>query len=236
MKKGEFTAEKWRIPQKSHFVALILSKPIPFVKVVISIKRILPLLLIVLVMISSMASSVFAAESYQFAYDASYGMSYVGVDIPEGRYYASLMYDGILVFKTGAFRVTFTESNDQTIFVQDLVFIKIDDSSVAQTYRLALGKRPAYPGITGGYLYFGNNDVLTDEDLTLVLTEIPAVKRTMVGSISEALTNTINWSSAVVNSLMSGDLSPLLAVFALPIAIAAMFFAVKVLRSFAWGS
>lgn len=54
--------------------------------------------------------------------------------------------------------------------------------------------------------------------------------------IGSGVTNMLQWLGDVVQSVFSGDLAPLLPVFALAIASTCVMFGVKILRSFTYGA
>lgn len=60
----------------------------------------------------------------------------------------------------------------------------------------------------------------------------------MIAEVTTALGTVIDWVGTVVGSLTgeAGELSALLPLWAVGVAISALLFGVKVLRSFAWGN
>lgn len=60
----------------------------------------------------------------------------------------------------------------------------------------------------------------------------------MMAAVTNALTTVISWVGTVVTSLTSeaGELSALLPLMAIGIAISALMLGVKAIKSFAWGS
>ena len=60
----------------------------------------------------------------------------------------------------------------------------------------------------------------------------------MIEAIGTALNTVIGWVGTVITSLtaQSGGLSPLLPLFAVGIAVSALLFGIRAIRSFAWGA
>lgn len=60
----------------------------------------------------------------------------------------------------------------------------------------------------------------------------------MVNAVTSALSTVIDWVGTVITALTSsnGELSGLLPLFAIGIAISALLLGVKVIRSFTWGN
>lgn len=60
----------------------------------------------------------------------------------------------------------------------------------------------------------------------------------MVAAITEALSTVIGWVGTVITAMTSetGELAPLLPLLAIGIGISALFLAVKVFKSFTWGT
>ena len=65
-----------------------------------------------------------------------------------------------------------------------------------------------------------------------------AVTNTMMNAVTTALGTVIDWVGTVVTSLTSesGELSPLLPLLAVGIAISALMLGVKAIKSFTWGT
>lgn len=55
-------------------------------------------------------------------------------------------------------------------------------------------------------------------------------------AVGSALTEVISWVGTVITALLSGDLSALLPLFAIGIAISALLLGVKIIKTFIWGS
>lgn len=58
----------------------------------------------------------------------------------------------------------------------------------------------------------------------------------MMAAVTEALTTVINWCGTVVTAVLSGELSALLPLLAVGVAISALMLGVKCIKSFAWGT
>ena len=60
----------------------------------------------------------------------------------------------------------------------------------------------------------------------------------MLEAVTSALTTVIGWVGSVVTAMISenGALAPLLPLFAIGIAISALLFGIKAIRSVTWGS
>ncbi len=60
----------------------------------------------------------------------------------------------------------------------------------------------------------------------------------MMAAVTAALTNVISWVGTVVSALLDtdGQLAALLPLMALGISISVLLFAVKAIKSFAWGT
>lgn len=64
------------------------------------------------------------------------------------------------------------------------------------------------------------------------------VKNIMLEAVTTALGTVLDWVGTVINSLVGtdGELSSLLPLFAIGVAISALLLGVKVIKSFIWGS
>lgn len=58
----------------------------------------------------------------------------------------------------------------------------------------------------------------------------------MMGAVTSALTTVISWCGTVVTAVLSGELSELLPLLAVGVAISALMLGVKCIKSFAWGT
>lgn len=58
----------------------------------------------------------------------------------------------------------------------------------------------------------------------------------MMAAVTSALTTVINWCGTVVSAVLSGELSELLPLLAVGVAISALMLGVKCIKSFAWGT
>lgn len=58
----------------------------------------------------------------------------------------------------------------------------------------------------------------------------------MMASVTTALTTVISWCGTVVDAVLSGELSELLPLLAVGVAISALMLGVKCIKSFAWGT
>lgn len=58
----------------------------------------------------------------------------------------------------------------------------------------------------------------------------------MMSAVTSALTTVINWCGTVVTAVLSGELSELLPLLAVGVAISALMLGVKCIKSFAWGT
>lgn len=60
----------------------------------------------------------------------------------------------------------------------------------------------------------------------------------MISAVTDALTTVISWVGTVITAVVgdSGQLSELLPLFAIGVAISALLLGVKVIRSFTWGA
>lgn len=59
---------------------------------------------------------------------------------------------------------------------------------------------------------------------------------TMMAAVTEALGTVIEWCGTVVTAVLSGELSALLPLLAVGVAISALMLGVKCIKSFAWGT
>lgn len=57
-----------------------------------------------------------------------------------------------------------------------------------------------------------------------------------MSAITDGLDTVLTWIGSVVTSLLSGELSALLPLFAIGIIVSVIMLGVKVLRSFTWGA
>ena len=58
----------------------------------------------------------------------------------------------------------------------------------------------------------------------------------MMAAVTDALTVVLGWCGTVVDAVLSGELSALLPLLAVGVAISAIMFGVKCIKSFAWGT
>ena len=58
----------------------------------------------------------------------------------------------------------------------------------------------------------------------------------MMSAVTEALSTVISWCGTVVTAVLSGELSALLPLLAVGVAISALMLGVKCIKSFAWGT
>ena len=58
----------------------------------------------------------------------------------------------------------------------------------------------------------------------------------MLDAVSSGLGSVIGWVGDVISAMLSGELSALLPLFAIGVAISALLLGVKVIKSFVWGS
>lgn len=60
----------------------------------------------------------------------------------------------------------------------------------------------------------------------------------MLAAVTSAITDVLGWCGTVISSLLgtSGELAPLLPLFAVGVAISAIMLGVKVIKGFIWGS
>lgn len=58
----------------------------------------------------------------------------------------------------------------------------------------------------------------------------------MMSAVTSALTTVISWCGTVVSAVLSGELSELLPLLAVGVAISALMLGVKCIKSFAWGT
>lgn len=58
----------------------------------------------------------------------------------------------------------------------------------------------------------------------------------MMAAVGTALTTVIGWCGTVVDAILSGELSELLPLLAVGVAISALMLGVKCIKSFAWGT
>ncbi len=59
---------------------------------------------------------------------------------------------------------------------------------------------------------------------------------TLLGAVTDALGTVIGWVGTTVTALLSGQLSSLLPLFAIGIAVSALMLGVKAIKSFVWGA
>lgn len=57
-----------------------------------------------------------------------------------------------------------------------------------------------------------------------------------MGAISDALGQVIGWIGEVITSLLTGELSALLPLFAIGIVVSVIMLGTRVIRSFTWGA
>lgn len=57
-----------------------------------------------------------------------------------------------------------------------------------------------------------------------------------MGAITEALGQVIGWIGEVISSLLTGELSALLPLFAIGIVVSVIMLGTRVIRSFTWGA
>ena len=57
-----------------------------------------------------------------------------------------------------------------------------------------------------------------------------------MNAVTEALGEVMSWAGAVIDGLLTGELSALLPLFAIGIAISALMLGVKIIKSFIWGA
>lgn len=55
-------------------------------------------------------------------------------------------------------------------------------------------------------------------------------------AVTTGLSSVMGWVGDVITGMLSGELSPLLPLFAIGIAISALLLGVKIIKSFVWGS
>ena len=55
-------------------------------------------------------------------------------------------------------------------------------------------------------------------------------------AVTDALGEVMSWAGAVIDGLLTGELSALLPLFAIGIAISALMLGVKIIKSFVWGA
>lgn len=60
--------------------------------------------------------------------------------------------------------------------------------------------------------------------------------KSMMAAVTAALSTVISWCGTVVTAVLSGELSELLPLLALGVAISALMLGVKCIKSFAWGT
>ena len=60
----------------------------------------------------------------------------------------------------------------------------------------------------------------------------------MLAAVTSAITTVLSWCGTVISSLLetTGDLYPLLPLFAVGVAISAVMLGIKVIRGFIWGN
>lgn len=57
-----------------------------------------------------------------------------------------------------------------------------------------------------------------------------------MSAVTDALGSVLDWVGDVITALLSGELAPLLPLFAIGIAISALLLGVKIIKTFIWGS
>lgn len=57
-----------------------------------------------------------------------------------------------------------------------------------------------------------------------------------MSAVTSALTQVMTWAGSVIDGLLTGELSALLPLFAIGIAISALMLGVKIIKSFIWGA
>lgn len=65
---------------------------------------------------------------------------------------------------------------------------------------------------------------------------LQATATTFMEAISSALDEVIGWIGTVITSLLTGELSALLPLFAIGIVVSVIMLGTKVIRSFTWGA
>lgn len=70
----------------------------------------------------------------------------------------------------------------------------------------------------------------------MVMLTATAEGASMMSAVTSALTTVIGWCGTVVTAVLSGELSELLPLLAVGVAISALMLGVKCIKSFAWGT
>lgn len=70
----------------------------------------------------------------------------------------------------------------------------------------------------------------------MVMLTATAEGTNMMAAVTSALTQVISWCGTVVTAVLSGELSELLPLLAVGVAISALMLGVKCIKSFAWGT
>lgn len=142
-------------------------------------------------------------------------------------------YDGISYTSTQPFYLTRLIAGDALVIpveltggnVTDVVNIDITCQGTSDTFVLASG-------------YWGNgididSVILSEADISVDSNETSSG---FIASVELSLDVVIDWVGKVVNALVTGPLTPLLAVLAVPISVTALVFSIKAIRRTSWGA
>lgn len=195
-------------------------------------KRILPLLLCVLLLIPVLAVTVSADTSYSFEYQYvemldEWYFVYPGI-LPDGEYNITFYGQSTSMVTKAPFSVKFEWMEDRgtqllvslgtTTLVQFPSEITVDVSLVQLS----------------GHTYLMGELEELDADVRILFSRAGS-DDTPVASVSDSLNTAIEWVGTVTTSLLSGELNGLLLLAAIPIAITVVMLSIKFIRKNSWG-
>lgn len=201
---------------------------------------------IVLIIVLAMAISCLACPAYAI-------FPGTGDDLGEDLLPENVTFNETTIAESGYFIVTF-ECEDGITYVSDPVYMEGTDT-------LATGKYASYEVTfrVGGETYYTAIETIQGSYIVLLLfngfsgnptlaavvgeTEPPATEPPADGTyddiftpVTDGLTSVIRLLGTVTTSLISGELSPLLPLLAVGIAVSFIFLSIKVVKRFIWGS
>ena len=192
-------------------------------------KRILICTIAVFMLASLMVLPAFAVEKYIFVRGDGTFME-CNVEIPSSEYNIALFYRGDNIgYTLSPVRIDFKESKECSGTIP--VYSVLHDVVVSANYSILSGDGFTFasidiPGI-----------VTIHEDFEYHLEPVAfSGASSMLNSVTACLTSSVRWCGMVISALVSGDLSPLLPLFAVAVSIAAFLMAPKIIKRFTWGA
>lgn len=218
-------------------------------------KKILPFCLCVLLVIPSLATPVFAAEpeSVVFEFELLPDIQMFGDDsfdfgffedellfipfsefvvISEGSYHLWIDSSGVLI-DLGIHKIEYSYGDEG-------VGLCVFDATAEYLPPLNITIAELHPDTGSSIVGISNSadgDILTFSDGTILRFQpVESSSPSSLLSVKESLSAVIEWVGSVTTSLLSGELEPLLPLLAIPIAISIVLFAIKAVKTLAWGS